>query len=212
MLQNVAHRRVRQPLAREFAQRAAGAGENQPGRRVAARRLQALIDGAVLAVHGQQRAVQAFRLFRYQMPAGDQRFLVGQQHALAGVQRRQHRVQSRDAHHGAQRVVRAGDHERPRRGVFAEEPLDAAQIVRNLLRFDDQPAGARTERSRQLEQPLRVGARAETAGGETVGVAREDVQRLRADGAGRAQNGNVSNHARFTRPNRRSRDAKIFRS
>ena len=88
------------------AEGAAGCRQQQLGGGIARRTLQALEDGAVLAVHRKQGLTDGTGRVHHQMAAGDQCLLVGQQHLTARMQRIHHALQTGDAHYAHQHHVR----------------------------------------------------------------------------------------------------------
>ena len=160
--------------------------------------LQALKNGGMLAVHGQDMDARFARRLHHQRAARHERLLVGQQHALAAVQGRHDRGKARNADHGDEHVLRVGLARDAGDGILAEDPVDAVlQILRNLCRRNAQARHARTESAHLLKK-----ARIARTGGQcrhlkAVGVQRGDLQRLRADGAGRTQYGQFT-HAHFS--------------
>ena len=90
------------------AEGAARRGEKNARGRVCIAGAQTLEDGAMLAVHGQKRLPGLARGFRHQRAARDERFLVGQQHALARAERVHHGGQPCETHDRNEHVVRFG--------------------------------------------------------------------------------------------------------
>ena len=96
---------VRHLLPAPAAERAAGGGEQDAADAGRARTTvvtggQALEDGVVLAVDGQQRRAVHARQFRQHRAGQHHRFLVGQQQALAGARGSEARLEAGRAHDG----------------------------------------------------------------------------------------------------------------
>ncbi len=89
-------------------------------------------------------------------------------------------------------VVRAGHFERLRRAVRPEHPLAEAHVLRERLRLHFQRRHAGTESPHEFKQFFRRRTGRQADGLKTLRVAAHDVQRLRADGACRAQYGDLS--------------------
>ena len=70
--------------------------------------VQALVDGVVLAVDGENLDAAAAGRVRHQGARHDQHFLVRERDGLAGLDRRQHRLERRCARRGAQHHVHVG--------------------------------------------------------------------------------------------------------
>ena len=135
------------------AERTAAGRENQTLGPVGPRALQALENGAVLAVHRQQRMPCFLRRLRHQLAAGDERLLVGQQHALAAPQTLHHGGKTDHADHGHEHVVRVACARNVKQYILAEHPLAyAPDILRNFLRLDGQRRNLRPEHAHLLKE------------------------------------------------------------
>ena len=87
----------------------------------------------MLAVHGQKRLPGLARGFRHQRAACDERFLVGQQHALARAERVHHGGQPCEPHDRNEHVVRFGKRSRGFQTFRAENPVDVLQESSGML-------------------------------------------------------------------------------
>ena len=192
MAQNVFHAGVLNLLRRAVAQRAARSGEDEMAHGVALPRPQALEDGGMFAVYGQKQPVQRPGALHDELPSRHQCFLVGKEHAIAAGKRRPDVAQPGDADHGAERVVRAGVFQRPRRAVRPKHPFAEAHVFRKRFGLHVQRRHAGAKFPHQIKQFFRRRTGRQTDDPEALGVAARDVQRLRADGAGRAENGEFS--------------------
>ena len=169
----------------------AGGREQDACGPVAPRPLQALEDGAMLAVHGEQRLACAAGGLHHQVTPGDQRLLVGQQHLPPGTERVHHALQPRDAHHAHQHLI--GLHLR-RGGVERFQPhheAAKAQVGGDLLPGDGhgQPGQLGAELPHLSEEQLRVAVGGESLHLKAVGMQAHQFEGLGADGAGGAKNG-----------------------
>ena len=159
---------------------------------VALPRPQALEDGGMFAVHGQKLPVQRPGALHDQIAARHQRLLVGKEHALAAGKRRPDVAQPGDADHGAERVVRAGNLQRPRGAVLPEYPLAKAHVLGKRFRLHVQRRHAGTEFPHQIKQFFRRRTGRQADDPKALRIAARDIQRLRADRTGRAQYGDLS--------------------
>ena len=150
---------------------------------------EALPERRMLAVDRQDRAVRALGRGRHQRPAGDQALLVGQGQVGAGLERRQGRGQP----------GRADDRVQHRVGAGVAHQLHHAGLALQHRTVEDRAGaggGGRVDQrdpidavgGRRRDQRLGVGVRCERAGGQ-LGVVAHDLERLDADRAGRAENG-----------------------
>ena len=178
---------------------AAGCGEQDLGQALGALLiLQALEDGGVLAVHGQQLDAVLCHCLCDQMAAGDKALLVGKGEVVAALDGGQAGPQTGDAHHTVQHYVRA---------IHGRQFLQALRAGQQLGRV-----GAARQRGIQLGGG--IGVRHTdvfrvkfldllqnlvhmTVGRQTedlIALCADDIQTLRADGTGGAQKRNFFRH------------------
>ena len=179
-------------LQRVIAERAARGCQQNARVGIALRALQALIDGAVLAVHGNQGwiAVILRAGCHDNAPARDQRFFVGQQHAAVCPARSHHGRQAHHAHHRYQHIVAGHVARGSQQRILAKMPIAKAQIVRDLhfvRRHAGQARHAGAKRAYLRKQRIDAAVRCQGVYFEFIGMQCRNLQRLRADGAGAAQ-------------------------
>ena len=206
-----------QSLGRPFgiiAERAAGGGQQQlldTDRRQAITMLgrQALEDGIVLGIDRQQGRPVLFHRIHEQLPGTHQRFLVGQQHALAGPHRRQCRQQASRTDDGGHHAIdfrRLADVDQrlltmaylDGRALIALDALERLTEPRSRLARGDH-RHLRAMRQAQLQQRLMTRGSAERMHPITLGMARDHIQSAGTDGAGRTEDGDALQRRRLMR-------------
>jgi hypothetical protein len=173
----------------EAAKRAARGGDHQRLDGLRRGVAEALPERRMLAVDRHDRAVRSLRRGRHQRPAGDQALLVRQGQVGAGLERRQ----------GRSEPGRTDDRVQHRVGAGVAHQLHHAGLALQHRSAEDRAGAGRGGRvdqrdpihavgGRRRDQRLGVGVRCERAGGQ-LGVVAHDLERLDADRAGRAENG-----------------------
>ena len=175
---------------RPGAEGAAGGRQEDAGGLLPLPPLQALEDGAVLAVHRQQGRDPVFHraLLHHQLAAGHQGFLVGQEDPLASPAGGHRHLQPGDADDGHHHVVRPalGRHARQ---LLRAVKLAKAQVLRHVPQGGAAQAGAQRAEGPDLlkKQPaVRMGGQGDYP--EFLRVTPHLVQRLGADGTGGTEN------------------------
>ena len=186
--------RLGELLSRPSAERPSARRHDHPLQVLSALASQALRQGRMFGVDGNQAIRLALDQVHDELTAHHERLLVGQGEHLPGLQGGQRGTEAHGADHGVQHHVGlrlAGEH---LRRSWAGQDLDAphrAQVAPQLpcgVLVRDGHEG-RHELAHLPHEELVAGARAEPDHLEAVGVATHDVERLRADGAGRPQDG-----------------------
>ena len=126
---------------------------------------------------------------------GDERFLVGEGHHLAGLERGERGPQAAEAHHGAHHHVGRSRHEFAQ-ALHARVDLDVASLQGGSHLFviglvADDHVG-RIEFEGLGDEGVGAVVGAQQAHFKAVAVPADDVERLRPDGAGGAQDGDSS--------------------
>ena len=180
---------------------ASGAGENQPLDFffvVAAH--EALKNGRVLGIHGNNFRVILFRLRHDQLSGADQGLLIGKADALARPDGGKGRLQPYHAHHGGDDAVRFRQ-----RGRFQQTLLPPVypdgkvfnpglQLFCCFLRSHDRKG--RPESAALLGHSLHTGSRGKRRHPQS-GQAADNIQALPSDGAGGAENTDTFDHIRL---------------
>ena len=174
---------------RPIAERPARGREQDAVEVLAALPLEALEDGAVLAVDRQDAHAAPRRASGHQRPGHDQGFLVGQRDRFAGIDGRQRRAKPGAAHHGRKRDLRGFP--RPHGGIpgIAVQNPGAAggrqqglQLPgRGLVEHGGRLGG---EEADLFGQQRHVALRGECRDGETLRELPDHAQRIAADGTG----------------------------
>ena len=184
-----------QRLGGQVPERPARRGQDQPAhlRRIAP--VQALVDGVVLAVDRQHVDAVGPGQVHHQAAGHHQHFLVGERDALAGADRRDHRLErgraGRRAQHGVDVVARDQVDQRLRSGAAQVEVGGRAGRELRAQRLAG-GVGGHHHRARPVALDLQRHRRRAGAGGEAdhlepIGVRVDDGQRAVADRAGRAE-------------------------
>ena len=180
------------------AERAAGSGQHDPAHALGLARTQALEHRAVLAVDRHDLRAGGAGGGDHQFAGQHQRFLVGQQQALAGARGGQGRGQPGGAddrrHHGV--ALRAGDQAFQRRvaGVGTGGQPGGGQAIAQCrvgVRVGDHRMVGAVPRA-QGEQGIDLAAGGQHAGPHPPGMARDHIQRRGADRAGGAEHGDLA--------------------
>ena len=196
MTQGLFARHMNKFVPRERAEGAAGCREVYPFNRVVRFTVEALKDGRVFRVDGQERRSLFPRQRQNQFARHNQRLLVGQRDGFACLQCGDNGFEAGKAYHSRERhIYRLGLYSL-RNGV-GSCPYFHRKIAQRLfddgvfpfIRNDDDFG---TEAARLLDQSLRLPVSGEEVDVEQVGMRSNDFQRLRADGAGRAEDGQLS--------------------
>ena len=127
------------------------------------------------------------------MAAGNQRFLVGQQHPLVMSERRQHAGKAHHAHYAHQHVV-AGARRCLRERLRPEHPLTEAKILRNFIHGDrlHQSGQFGAEQAHLFKELFLAGIGSQSDHLKTVCMQLRHLAGLRADTAGRTKDGQTS--------------------
>ena len=162
-------------LQRVIAERAARSGQQYPRVGVALRALKALIDGAVLAIHGNQsRITVILRAGSHDnASARDQRLLVGQQHAAIRPARGHHGRQAHHAYHRYQHIVAGHVACGSQQRVLAKMPIAKVQLLRDfhlIRRHAGQARHARTKGAHLRKQRIDAAVRCQGVYFEFVGM------------------------------------------
>ena len=159
--------------------------------------LQALENGTVLRVHGHDLRAAARGLRHHQLARADERLLVRQRDALFLRDGRERRLQADAAHHGGhdrvclRQLCRLKQAFRPLRDAHLRQiPQPLAQHARRLAVI--QHRQLRAELAHLLLEQVDLPVRGQRRDAEPQLAC--DLQRLAADGAGRAQKRNYFCH------------------
>ncbi len=182
----------RDALGRPGAKRSTGSREQDAREILPALAGERLEDGAVLAVHWQQRHAAGAHFAEHQGARHDEHFLVGQRDVAAGANAGQRGLQAGRPHERRhqeiglvrghrQQAVRAVDDLRRRAGQPCSQRLGAIRVA------DRHQLGL--EAPHLLCQLLHVASRRQRDDAETLGKGSCHGQRLLADAAGAAQDG-----------------------
>ena len=182
-----------EPLGRPVAKRAATRREDDAthtGLRVA---LEALEDGVVLAVDGEELSAVFFRGGHDELAGEDEDFLRGEREVLAGGERGERGVEAGGADDGDQHDVRFGQlREFDESGKSADEAgaggkcsdVGASGGERGVVKHPDV---AHAELAGDAGEFLPIGTGGDADEFELVAVRREHAKRVFADGAGGAE-------------------------
>ena len=183
-----------QLLQGHIPQGAAAGGEEDLAEGCGAVKVQALPDGGVLAVYGQDARARARGLGQDQLSARHQALFIGEGYVFARSQSEEGRLQPRKAGHRHQHHVCPVIGARLFKGGLAAPAADAARRKRLPFRAQGgkvRPHGAHLLCKRHFGGVCRHGDDA-----EIFGIARRHGDRLPADGARTADEGDVL-HAMF---------------
>jgi hypothetical protein len=177
--QSLDYRRLGYPLGRPFAERPAGAGEDQPAQS-AVPPGDALKHPAVLGVHRHHFPTAGAGRLHHQVAGHDQTFLVGQGDPLAQPERRERGVEPGRAHHGVHHDADVGMGRRLHQDVGAAGPA--------LVLPGEREAGVGgPPRGHLRGELLAVSSAGEGHHPEVVALAPEHLERAPSDGAGGAE-------------------------
>ena len=186
MAQRLVRRDGRELPKCALAERPAGRGHRDARYVLHALADQALPQRAVLAVHRTQALSRPAGERRDEVSAGDEHLLVRQRHALAGAQGRERRREPRDAGRRDQHEVH----------VVARREIAQRVVAVALLQHHRDGAGLGRER---LERGG-VARRRKRGHTQAVAVGPDDIERLNADRAGRAQDREACHHLTIIPP------------
>ena len=176
VIQRLVHRGPGQFVRRPLPERPAAGGQHQPGHRRPGPG-NALQHRAVLGIHRHQFPTPGPRRLQHQLPAGHQRLLVGQCHALAGSQCGERGVQPRKTHDGVEDNVRVGSGGGFREAFRPTRPLGVLVAV-------GKPREGRAELLHLASEQCLVGTAGQGHHREAVGVAAQDIEGADTDGTG----------------------------
>ncbi|MNZ98889.1 hypothetical protein D3C78_1181940 [compost metagenome] len=212
-------RGLAQALQRPAAERPARGGEQDPAHadlpqaaRIVARH--ALEDGVVLAVDRQQLCPMGLHRLHEQGPGHHQGFLVGQQHALARLHRRQGRLEAGSADDGRHHRIHLGMRRHFAQALLADQHFNvqtgsqqtALQLPRGVgTRHHGITRSMQQAQAFQLDQPT-VASQGEHR--VVVRMTSDYIKGGQTDGAGRTQYGYLLLH-RLPQPCSQSSTANI---
>ena len=189
MGQGVGDGHVGERLGRAAAERPARCGDHEAGDGARGGAGQALGESRVLAVDREHATAARVERVHHERAAGDQALLVRERQVGAGGEGRERRAQPRGAHDRVQDDVGT---------ALGNQPLDACGAVEHLaVELAPGGSGGGWVDERDAPDPVPAGgghqARVVGVGRERacaeLGVRPHDLERLRADRSGRAQDG-----------------------
>ena len=166
--------------------------------------MQALVDGVVLAVDGQDRDAAAARGVHHQPAGHDQHFLVGQRDGLARLDRREDRFERRGAGGRAQDEIDVGMGRDGNQRIAPGAVLGGQFSSQHLAQLVHRAAGGHGDGLRLVAGDLRrergsVAACRQRDHLDAIGVRVGHRQRARADRSRRAENRDALLHANSSR-------------
>ncbi len=149
----------------------------------------------MLAVDGQDFDALLLRTARHELARDDERLLVRKRDVLPGIERFHRRLETGKAHHRRHDDVNVVHGRRIDKRLPAARKLRPLAFAREVFfeprigRFIGQHGEFGAELFHLLREQLIAAIRGQHGNMEQLGMAAHDVERLRADGACRAQNG-----------------------